>query len=49
MKHHMRVTQNLTGQLYFVCKYCQIYIRHVSELHEPCRGCVILESTGWDF
>ena len=49
MNHHTRVTQNLTGQLYLVCKHCQIYIRHVSTLHEPCRGCAIMESTGWDF
>ena len=49
MTHHTRVTQNLTGELYFVCTQCQIYIRHVSTLHEPCRGCAIMESTGWDF
>ena len=36
-------------QLYFVCKRCWTYSRHVNTLHEPCWGCHILESTGWDF
>ena len=49
MDNHTRVIQNLTGKLYFVCKNCWIYLRHVSTLHEPCRGCAIMESTGWEF
>ena len=36
-------------QLYFVCKRCWTYSRHVSVLHEPCWGCHILESDGWEF
>ena len=39
----------LMKQLYFVCKRCWTYSRHVNTLHEPCWGCHILESTGWDF
>ena len=50
MTNHTRNNvQNLTGQLYFVCKHCWIYLRHVSTLHEPCRGCAIMESIGWEF
>ena len=36
-------------QLYFVCNRCWSYSRHVSVLHEPCWGCHILESVGWEF
>ena len=36
-------------QLYFVCNDCWTYSRHVSVLHEPCWGCHILESAGWEF
>ena len=36
-------------QLYFVCNKCWTYSRHVAVLHEPCWGCHILESAGWDF
>ena len=36
-------------QLYFVCKRCWTYSRHVSTLHEPCWGCYIIESSGWEF
>ena len=39
----------LMKQLYFVCKRCWTYSRHVNTLHEPCWGCHILESTGWEF
>ena len=46
---HSRSLQNLTGQLYFVCKRCWIYLRHVSELHEPCRGCAMMDSMDWEF
>ena len=46
---HSRSLQNLTGQLYFVCKRCWIYVRHVSELHEPCRGCAMMDSMDWEF
>ena len=28
---------------------CCTYSRHVNTLHEPCRGCHILESAGWEF
>ena len=50
MTNHTRNNvQNLTGQLYFVCKHCWIYLRHVSTLHEPCRGCAIMNSMGWEF
>ena len=50
MTNHTRNNvQNLTGKLYFVCKHCWLYLRHVSTLHEPCRGCAILESMGWEF
>ena len=37
------------GQSYFVCNNCWTYSRHVSVLHEPCWGCHILESAGWEF
>ena len=47
--HTRRNVQNLTGKLYFVCKHCWIYLRHVSSLHEPCRGCAMMESIGWEF
>ena len=47
--HHSRSLQNLTGKLYFVCKRCWIYLRHVSELHEPCRGCAMMDSMEWEF
>ena len=50
MTNHTRNNvQNLTGKLYFVCKHCWIYLRHVSTLHEPCRGCAMMESIGWEF
>ena len=50
MTNHTRNNvQNLTGKLYFVCKHCWIYLRHVSTLHEPCRGCAMLESMDWEF
>ena len=50
MTNHTRNNvQNLTGKLYFVCKHCWIYLRHVSTLHEPCRGCAIMNSMGWEF
>ena len=49
MNNHTRNRQNLTGKLYFVCKHCWIYLRHVSTLHEPCRGCAMMESIGWEF
>ena len=50
MTNHTRNNvQNLTGKLYFVCKHCWLYLRPVSTLHEPCRGCAILESMGWEF
>ena len=41
--------QNLTGQLFFVCKHCWLFLRGASTLHEPCRGCGILDSLGWEF
>ena len=40
---------NMTGQLFFVCRHCWLYLRNVITLHEPCRGCAILESMGWEF
>ena len=49
MNNHTRNRQNLTGKFYFVCKHCWIYLRHVSTLHEPCRGCAMMESIGWEF
>ena len=49
MDQHSRSLQNLTGQLYFVCKRCWIYLRHVSTLHEPCRGCAMMDSMDWEF
>ena len=47
--NHTRNLQNLTGRLYFVCNHCWIYLRHVSTLHEPCRGCAMMESMDWEF
>ena len=48
--NHTRYTFNYPmRQLYFVCKHCWTYSRHVSVLYEPCWGCTILESTGWEF
>ena len=47
--NHCRPRGNLTGKLYFFCKRCWTYSRHVSILHEPCWGCAISGSTGWDF
>ena len=47
--NHTRNLQNLTGRLYFVCNRCWIYLRHVSTLHEPCRGCAMMESMDWEF
>ena len=49
MDNHTRRRQNLTGKLYFACKHCWIYLRHVSTLHEPCRGCAMMDSIGWEF
>ena len=46
--HTRNNIQNLTGQLFFVCKHCWLYLRNVTTLHEPCRGCAILESMGWE-
>ena len=47
---HTRYTHSyLMKQLYFVCNQCWTYSRHVNTLHEPCWGCHILESTGWEF
>ena len=46
---HTRNLQNLTGRLYFVCNRCWIYLRHVSTLHEPCRGCAMMDSMDWEF
>ena len=47
--HTRNNVRNLTGKLYFVCIHCWLYLRPVSTLHEPCRGCAILESMGWEF
>ena len=48
--NHTRYTFNYPmRQLYFVCNRCWTYSRHVSVLHEPCWGCHILESDGWEF
>ena len=41
--------RNVAGRLYFVCRHCWLYLRNVFTLHEPCRGCAILESMGWEF
>ena len=41
--------RNVSGRLYFVCRHCRLYLRNVFTLHEPCRGCAILESMGWEF
>ena len=50
IENHTRSTFNYPmRQLYFVCKRCWTYSRHVAILHEPCWGCYILDSTGWDF
>ena len=49
MENHTRPRRNLTGKLYFVCKNCWIHLRHVLTLHEPCQGCAIMESIGWEF
>ena len=47
---HTRYTHSyLMKQLYFVCNQCWTYSRHVAVLHEPCWGCHILESAGWEF
>ena len=47
--HTRNVVRNLTGKLYFVCIHCWLYLRPVSILHEPCRGCTILDDMGWEF
>ena len=48
--NHTRYTHSyLMKQLYFVCNRCWTYSRHVNTLHEPCWGCHILESAGWEF
>ena len=48
--NHTRYTFNYPmRQLYFVCNRCWTYSRHVSTLHEPCWGCYIIESSGWEF
>ena len=50
IENHTRSTFNFPmRQLYFVCKRCWTYSRHVSTLHEPCWGCYIIESSGWEF
>ena len=47
---HTRYRRSSPGrQLYFVCNDCWTYSRHVSALSEPCWGCYILESEGWEF
>ena len=46
--HTRNNIQNLTGQLFFVCKHCWLYLRSVTTLHEPCRGCSILDDMGWE-
>ena len=47
---HTRHTRFGPGrQLYFTCNDCWTYARHVSVLSEPCWGCYILESSGWEF
>ena len=47
---HTRHTRFGPGrQLYFTCNDCWTYSRHVSVLSEPCWGCYILESEGWEF
>ena len=40
--------QNLTGQVFFVCKHCWLYLRSAHTLHEPCRGCELLASMEWN-
>ena len=50
MENHTRYRRSSPGgQLYFVCNKCWTYSRHVAVLHEPCWGCHILESVGWEF
>ena len=46
--HTRRSVQN-TRKLHFVCNYCWIYLRLATTLHEPCRGCALLESMDWEF
>ena len=46
--HTRNNVRNLTGQLFFACRHCWLYLRNVTTLHEPCRGCAILESMGWE-
>ena len=48
INHTRNTVRNLTGQLYFVCIHCWLYLRSVYTLHEPCRGCTILDSMGWE-
>ena len=43
MENNVLTRRNLTGKLYLVCKNCWIYLRHVSTLCEPCRGCEFLK------
>ena len=45
--HTRNNIQNLTGQIFFVCKRCWLYLRSVTTLHEPCRGCTLLDRMGW--
>ena len=49
LKHTRYRRSSPGGQLYFVCNDCWTYSRHVSVLSEPCWGCYIMESEGWEF
>ena len=48
MRNNVFRRPNLTGQLYFVCQICWAHVRHVSTLCEPCGGCELLDSIGYD-
>ena len=50
MTNHTRNNvRNPMGKIHFVCIHYWLYLRPVSTLHEPCRGCAILENMGWEF
>ena len=38
----------LTDQLYLTCQICWAHVRYFSTLCEPCGGCELLASVGYD-
>ena len=48
IEDHSIPRRNLTGKLFLVCKQCWLQLRPVWSLCEPCRGCAMMESIGWE-